>query len=172
MERKTYANRPAKLAARVRIEDFLSDKATPTRVSLKLRESESSDRLILDAQAFQVTDTGRFVAGPDGRPSRTPGTAQTIATSGLGDTHTLHPGWVRIVGDYNESTFEKSATFGPGRPIDPPNFATNPTGQHYDTDTGIGYRYEEGLVLKIARDKVEELDRVLANSAPLSGIDF
>lgn len=172
MERKTFGNRPTKIAARVRIEDFLSDKTTPTRVSLKLRESDSSDRLIIDAQAFQVTDTGRFVAGPDGRPSRTPGTAHTIATSALGDTHTLHPGWVRIVGDYDHTTFEPTATRGPGVPVDPPDLIANPTGQHYDTDTGTGYRWDEGEVLRIAKSKVEELDRILANSAPISGIDF
>lgn len=172
MELTTFPNRPAQLPPRTRLEDFTTDGGVRARVSLRLRESEGSDRLVIDAQAFEVDADGHFVNAPDGRPSRTPGTGHTIAASSLGDTHTLQPGWVRIVGDYDPHTFESTAPRGEGRPADPPDFDANPTGQYYDTTTGIGYRWDEGEVLRVAKGKVQELERILANSAPIAGIDF
>lgn len=171
MKAVTLGNRPTTLAPRVRIEDYEED-GKFFRVSLVLRESRNDDNVEIDTQAFEVDADGRFVTGPDGRPSRTSGNSNVVAASGLGDTHTLKPGWVRIVGDYNQENFEPTATFGPGKPTAKPNFETNPTGQHYDTETGIGYRWERGLIQDLARERVKDMNRIRANSAPLAGIDF
>lgn len=172
MKSVTLGNRPATLAPRVRIEDFEVGTGKFVRVSLILRESRNDDNLQIDSQAFEVDATGLFVPGPDGRPSRTNGLSHVIAASALSDTHTLKAGWVRIVGDYTDATFEPTAPRAAGKPVAPPNLATNPTGQSYDPATGIGYRWDAGEAAKIAKARVTDMARVRANSAPLAGIDF
>lgn len=170
MDHVTLGNRPATMPPRTKIEDY-QDGATYVRVSLKLL-APSTDSLTLDAQAFQVDATGAIVAGPDGRPSRTPGTQHSVITSSLGDTHTLAPGWVRVVGDYTAESFEPDAPRGSGRPTAPPAVGDT-TGMYFDTATGIGYRYDaDGETGRIARGKVDEMLRILANSDALAGLDF
>lgn len=169
MKSVTLGNRPVTLAPRTKIEDF-EDDGKYVRVSLKLRET-TTDNIEIDAQAFEVDANGFFVAAPDGRPSRTRGTVHLVNASSLGDTHTLKPGWVRIVGDYNRETFEKSAVFAPGKPTQKPD-DTNPTRQHYDTDTGIGYKWSRGETNGIARAKAKEMIELGNNSAPIAGMDF
>lgn len=165
-------NRPAKLPPRTRIVDFEVD-GRFARVSLRLLEG-ADNNVRLDAQAFEVDAKGRFVTSPDGRPSRTPGTTHVVVASGLGNTHTLLPGWVRVVGDYDATTFEKTAPRGTGKPPadTPPDRAVNPTGQYYDEAEGVGYRWDEGVAMTVAKGKVDELVAIARNSAPLSGIDF
>lgn len=173
MERVTLGNRPATLPPRCKIEDFLHD-GKYVRVSLKLREGTVENHFILDAQAFEVDANGLNVVGPDGRPSRTSNSGHTIETTSIGDTHTLNPGWVRIVGDYDANTFEPTAVRGTGgKPTEEPEISTNPTRQFYDTDSGIGYRWDdEGESLRICKSKVLEMCNIIRNSAPLAGIDF
>lgn len=173
MERATLGNRPTTQAPMSRIEDFVVD-GTHVRVSLKLKPGPSDDIHIIDAQAFEVDANGINIPAPDGRPSRTGSTGHTVQASSLGDTHTLKPGWVRIVGDYDASTFEPTAARAMGKPVAgvEPDWESNPTGQHFDTETGIGYRWDEGENLRVARGKVQELLALLRNSAPIAGIDF
>lgn len=170
MERITLGNRPESLQPRTRIEDF-SHNGVNARVSLKLVEA-GGDKLLIDAQAFEVDSNGSYKFAPDGRPSRTPGTSHMVMASSLGDTHTLNPGWIRIVGDYDAGTFESTAARGEGRPVSEPEWATNPTGQYYDNTSGVGYRWDEGEVLRIAKGKVTELMNIVANSGSISGIEF
>jgi len=172
MQNITLGNRPATLAPRTRILDFQTDAGMRARVSLKLREGADSEKLMIDAQAFEVDANGVNVIAPDGRPSRTPSTEQMVQASSLGDTHTLNPGWVRIVGDYDETTFEASAPRGTGKPTAEPDWTTNPEGQYYDMASGIGYRWSEGETLRIAKGKVAELANIVSNSSAISGIDF
>lgn len=167
----TLKNRPATPAPRTRLYDFQEDDVL-VRVSLRLQEAQESGNLTIDAQAFQVDAEGQYMAAPDGRPSRSPGSKHVLHTSSLGDTHSLHPGWVRIVGDYDAATFEKTATRSAGRPVEEPDFETNPTGQHFNESTGVGYRWSQGEAYAIALGKAEELLRIVKNSAPLSGLDF
>lgn len=176
MERTTLGNRPATLPPRMKIEDFAAE-GHHVRVSLKLIERQATDlsvlpTLMISAQAFEVNADGFNITGPDGRPSRTPETMHSVIASSLGDTHTLNPGWVRIAGDFDRDTFEQSAVFANGKPTDEPDWEANPTGQHYDTFTGKGYRWVEGETLGVARAKVDEMLNIIRNSAPLAGIDF
>lgn len=172
MQTITLGNRPAALAPRTRIVDFQADSGLRARVSLKLREGVDADKLMIDAQAFEVDANGVNVIAPDGRPSRTPSTEQMVLASSLGDTHTLNPGWVRIVGDYDETTFDATATRAAGKPTAEPDWQTNPNGQHYDTATGIGYRWSEGETMRIAKGKVDELANIVNNSSAIAAIDF
>lgn len=142
------------------------------RVSLKLTEA-GPDKMMLDAQAYEVDANDVLVDGPDARPSRTGSSQSMVIPSSLGDTHTLHPGWVRIVGDYNAETFDPTAPQTEGKPSGEPDWETNLNGQHYDTLTGIGYRWDkDGEVIRIARGKAEELLNIVRNSNPIAGIDF
>lgn len=170
MERITLGNRPANLPPMTRIEDFQHD-GRNVRVSMKLLQSDG-EKLIIDAQAFEIDADGAYIAGPDGRPSRTRGLQSVVQASSLGDTHTLNPGWVRIVGDYDGNTFEPSAPRGEGKPTGEPDWQANPTGQFYDTASGIGYRWDEGETLRIAKARAEELCNIARNSSPLAGVEF
>lgn len=177
MQRINLDNRPAVLPPRNRIEDFVTASSVRVRVSLKLIEA-GGDKLLIDAQAFEVNADGININAPDGRPSRTPGTQHAVLATSLASvvnpdgTHTLNPGWVRIVGDYDAETFEPTASRSLERPSGEPDWDTNPTGQHYNAATGIGYRWDEGEVLRIARSKVDDLISIISNSAPIAGIDF
>src|SRR5690606_15603155 len=159
MEPTTLGNRPDPLAPLTRLQDF-TDGTTRVPVSLRLRPGSAPDSLFLDAQAFEVDATGAYVPAPDSRPSRTPETSQTNATSSHGDTHTLNPGWVRKQGTYTADDFTVT---GSGKPTGEGDAGD----EYFDTDTGIGYRWDEGEVMRIARGKADEMLRILANSAPL-----
>jgi hypothetical protein len=174
MEITTLGNRPETLAQRTRILDFDLGDGNFARVSLKQTDVQP-DRLTLSAQAYQVDAQGNILFGPDGRPSRTQDTSHVInITSFIGQdrTHTLDPGWVRVVGDYDGDTFEPTAPRGEENPTDEPDWEENPTGQFYNTDTGIGYRWDDGEALRIARGKAADMQSIVAGSALIAGIEF
>lgn len=160
MNETTLGNRPDPLAPLTRIVDFNAD-GVFVRVSLRLRQSAPAT-LTIDAQAFEVDASGAYVSGPDGRPSRTPESTHSVSTSGLGDTHTLSPGWVRKVGTYTAQDFELQA-----QPESP-----EAGDEYFDPATDTAYRWDEGETLRIARGKADEMLRIRANSAPLAGISF
>jgi len=164
----TLGNRPDTLPPRTRISDY-SSAGQSIRVTLKLVDPQP-DRIVIDAQAFAVDARGAFLTAPDGRPSRTPSSAHVIIASALGDTHTLTPGWVRVVGDYTEATLPADVPRASGRPTDPP--ASNPSGQIYDTQTGTLWRWDAGELAHIETAKAQELLALLAHSGAISGLEF
>lgn len=174
MNLTTLGNRPDPLAPGVRVVDFDAGDGAFIRVSLKKLEA-LADRLTISAQAYQVNASGVPLNGPDARPSRTQDTSHVIDITGFyGDdrTHTLDPGWVRVVGTYDEASFEASAPRGTAIPATEPDLETNPTGQFFNTATGKGYRWDEGEALRIARDKASEMKSIIAGSAIIAGIEF
>jgi len=166
----TLGNRPDTLPPRTRISDY-SSAGQSIRVTLKLVDPQP-DRIVIDAQAFAVNAHGAFLTAPDGRPSRTPSSAHVVIASSLGDTHTLHPGWVRVVGDYDEATVSADIPRGSGRPAAAPDANTNPSGQVYDTDTGTLWRWDAGELAHIETAKAHELLTLLAHSGAISGLEF
>lgn len=170
MERITLGNRPASIPATTRIEDFLHD-GIRVRVCMDLLRGPD-DTLIIDAQAFEVDAAGAFVSGPNVRPSRTRGLQTTVQASSLGDTHTLSAGWVREVGTYTADSFAPYAPRGEGKPTAEPDWQANPSGQYFDTAAGIGYRWDEGEALRIAKARAEELCNIVRNSSALAGLGF
>jgi len=162
----TLGNRPATLPPRTRIRDYSSADHF-VRVTLKLVDPQP-DRIVIDAQAFAVDARGVFLTAPDGRPSRTPSSAHVIIASALGDTHTLNPGWVRVVGDYTEATLPADVPRASGRPTDPP--ASNR--QCFDSDTGTLWRWDAGELARIETAKAQELLAILAHSGAISGLEF
>lgn len=163
MERTTLKNRPVALAPMTRLEDFTDGKGF-VRVSLTLRQGDA-EQLTIDAQGFEVDGKGANVIAPDGRPSRTPGTQHTVMASALGDTHTLNPDWVRIVGTYTAADFTATGTGKPSKP-------GTDGDEYFDTASEIGYRWDEGEVLRIARGKADEMGRIRSNSRQIAGLAF
>lgn len=161
MDRTTLGNRPVQMPPTSRIEDF-TDGTNRVRVSLKLLQA-SPDVVLISAQAFEVDANGFNLPGPDGRPSRTPDTTTTIIASSLGHTHTLQPGWVLKLGTYTQADFTV---------IGKPEGEGAVGDEYFDQATQRGYRWDEGETLRIARDKAEEMVRILANSPALAGISF
>jgi hypothetical protein len=174
MKRVTLGNRPVAVQPGTRTEDFDTGVGNFVRVSMKKVEAQS-DRLTLSAQAYQVNAEGSYVPGPDGRPSRTQDTTHSINITGFyGEdrTHTLDPGWVRVVGDYDEANFESTALRGTAIPVGEPDWATNPTGQFFNTATSKGYRWDEGEALRIARSKAGDMQSIIDGSSIIAGIEF
>jgi hypothetical protein len=137
------------------------------RVVLVPQESKP-DRFVVEAQAFEIDANGVLAPGPDGVASRTPGTQHTIARAALGDTATVQPGWVRVVGDYNATNvgedFEQVATNLVQR---------NATGKFYNTTTGKAYRWDIGCLEEIRQGKAQELANILSqqgNALQLLGL--
>lgn len=113
-------------------------------------------RFVVEAQAFEVGAAGGLIAGPFGQASRTPGTQHIIVRSSLGDTHTVQPGYVRVVGDYDPinvgEEYERVAQ----------NLTTkNETGKFFNTTTEIAYRWDDGELETIRQGKVKELATLL-----------
>lgn len=119
-------------------------------------QEASPDRFVVSAQAFEVDAAGGLVAGPYGMSSRTPGTQHIIVRSSLGDTHTVQPGYVRVVGDYDAlnvgDEFEK---------VEVNLTQKNETGKFYNTVTEIAYRWDNGELETIRQGKVKELSTLL-----------
>lgn len=167
MQTVTLGNRPATIAAMTKLVDF-SDGDTHIRVSVRLLNTDKPDTLVLDAQAFQVDAAGAMVCADDGRPSRSPGSQHTVAMSSLSDTHTLKGGWVRDTGAYTAENFGPDAVHGSGKPGDSADAAQ----PYFDDASGIGYRWDDGETMRVARGKAEELLRIIANSGALLGASF
>lgn len=138
------------------------------RVILEVQQRKN-DRVEIEAQAFEIDADGTLLSAPSGAASRTSGTTHVIATSGIaGGTHTLKPGWVRIVGDYNEDTFNADAP----RVTEKPTEAGEFNAQAYDTTTGIGYRYDMGELERIRQGKCDEMLAIINQSSQLADLDF
>lgn len=156
MKKVKLAKMPAK-----RAQDFELDNSKFARVIYKPVESRP-DRIVIEAQAFEVDAKGQFVAYETGEPSRTPSTTHTISVTGLGDTHTLDPGWVRVVGtfDFNAGSVPEGTTKVTALP------ATGEEGDHVWYKEAL-YRWDKGVLLTILEGKAAELENLLKNSATL-----
>lgn len=173
MEQITLPNRPTNLSPKVEVLEFAHE-GIKARVILSLDDSLNNGHLLLQAQAYQMTDDGGFVSAPNGYPSRTSNTTHTVLATSLGskavpNTHTLTPGWVKHLppnqtavsvdnlpeGSVVAETLPVSASVGDLVFVEP-----------------YLYRWDEGIATATARSKVEELLMILANSAPLSGLGF
>ena len=171
MQEVVLGNRPVQQAPMSKLLDF-EHEGKHIRVSIKLSQADPVN-LVINAQAFEVDANGVNITAPDGRPSRTGDTGHSVIMSALGDTHTLKPGWTRIVGQYDQESFEASAPRGTEKPVAEPDWATNPTGQFYNTATDQAWKWDsEGEVFRLAKAKVEEMMNIIRNSAPLAGLDF
>ncbi len=152
---------------KIEIEGFTSPRATHyaladglfCRIVLIPQESKP-DRFVIEAQAFEIDADGTLIAGPDGIASRTPGTSHTIARSALGDTCTIQPGWVRVVGDYDAGTVGDDFDLVTVVPAE-----KNTAGKVYNTVTGIAYRWDEGCLERIRQGKAKELQDLLLQQA-------
>lgn len=159
MNRVTLPGLPDKRAA-----DYDLGDGKFARVIYMPQESKP-DRKMIEVQAFQIDAKGRFVSQPNGAPSRTPGTVHVISTTGVGDTHTLLPGWTRVVGDYNESNLPPNAKVMDALPN-----TANVNDQVYVDPTL--YRWDEGMVESIMRGKAKELGDLLRNSMALADFEL
>lgn len=171
MQEVTLGNRPTAMAPMTKIVDFQVETGY-VRVCLKLSQPDPIN-LVISAQAFEVDDQGVNLVAPDGRPSRTGDTSHTLIASSLGDTHTLKPGWVKIMTTYIEADFDASVPRGEINPTLEPDWSNNPEGKFFNTATQTAWRWEStGEIMRIANGKVEEMMTIIRNSAPLSGLDF
>jgi hypothetical protein len=167
MEKVTLPGLPERRAADYQLDGFNAPRYA--RVIYTPQESKP-DRKIIDAQAYEVDANGNFVAAPLGYPSRTPGTLHTIAMHGIGDTHTITPGWVRIVGNYDpEATAGATNALPTGTEFVETRPATGTAGA-FIWWQGQLYQWQEGILDQILRGKAEELAGILRNS--LASQDF
>lgn len=153
-------NRPSIVAPRTEILDFESN-GKYFRVSMKLVDADGGV-ISIDVQAFEVDSSGVNKLGPDGRPSRTTASVKTVMASSLNDTHTMNPGWVRIVGNYVAVDFENFA-----QPTDP-----EIGDKWFNLATQTGYEYVEGEKFRIAKGAVNDMLAIIANSDAIAGIGF
>lgn len=138
------------------------------RVVLEVQQRKT-DRVEVEAQAFEIDADGNLLSAPNGAASRTPGTSHVIATSGVaGGTHTMKPGWVRVVGDYDADTFAADAERVTGKPTADAPVDT----QVFDTVEGVGYRFDMGEIERIRQGKCDELRNIINQSAALADLDF
>lgn len=168
MERITLPNTPAGLSPMDAALDYSFSNGRFARVILEMSEGEM-DHFKIKAQAYELDAQGNMVQAPKGYPSRTRQTNHTVARSSLGDTATLAPGWVRVppaAGTTIDATNVPEGTqFADTLP------ATGELGDMVFIDSTL-YRWEKGVARQIAEAKVEELQTVLQNSAPLSNLGF
>lgn len=159
MNKVSLPGLPAKRAA-----DYDIGNGNYARVIYTPQESKP-DRKQIEAQAFQIDANGNFVPADTGVPSRTAGTVHVISVTGIGDTHTLTPGWVRVVGDYNADSLPEGTTIVEILP------ATADVGDTaYMGDTM--YRWDEGMLETILKGKAQELADLIRNSTALNDFEL
>lgn len=170
MERVTLPNAPAKRSA-----DFQLDGFDPPRFARVVYQPQETkpDRVMVEAQAFEVDADGRLVAYSTGAPSRTSGTLHMIGKSGVGDTHTLQPGWVRVVGDYSPTPDpdSKQTALPEGCQIVSEKPATGNPGDLIYVDPTM-YRWDEGMLEGVMKAKAEELAGLIRNTAAIADIEL
>lgn len=167
MDKVTLPGLPDKRAADYQLDGF--DPPRFARVKYVPQESKP-DRAQIECQAFEVDAQGNFVAW-NGEPSRTSGSIHVIAKSGIGDTHTLQPGFVRVVGDYAEDPGVGQDALPEGTVVLeslPPTGA--PGDQVYVAPTL--YRWDVGMLETIMRGKAEELAGLIRNSEAIGNFEI
>jgi hypothetical protein len=138
------------------------------RVILEVQQRKS-DRVEVEAQAFQIDADGAFIAAPSGAASRTSGTTHVISTSGVATgTHVLKPGWVRVVGDYNFETVPEDVPRVSAKPSEPGEIDA----RAFDEVAGILYRFDMGELERIRQGKCEELKAIINQSSALAELDI
>lgn len=162
---KTVLPNQADRMADYKLEEF--DPPRYARVKYVPQESRP-DRVVIEAQAFEVDANGNFISikhGPKaGEPSRTSGTSHVIALSGISaGTHTLKPGWVKVPGSYDPSLPDGSVG---GLPEGVPRVDSLPS--QANTNDQVWYnntlwRWDEGMIESVMRSKAEELAALLRN---------
>lgn len=172
MKKKTLPNAPARRFGDYELEGFTPPRFA--RVIYQLIESKP-DRKVIEAQAFEVDALGALVPYETGAPSRTPGTTHTIAASGMGDTHTLAPGWVRVVPP-SGTTWTLGDTAMPRNlpegcePVDAlPEVGVE--GQQVFFNEQV-MAWSLGVVETILRGKAEELAGILRNAEQLGDLNL
>lgn len=172
MERVTLPGLPEKRAADYQLDGF--DPPRFARVKYTPQESKP-DRAQIECQAFEVDAAGNFVAIPNGpkagEPSRTSGTIHVISISGVGDTHTLQPGWVRVVGDYSPTPNEAQSGLPEGAQILEALPASGGIGDHVYVAPTL-YRWDVGMVESTMRAKAEELAGLIRNSTAIANFEL
>lgn len=132
-------------------------------------QNRRPDRVELEVQAFEVNSNGKLVDGPQGIASRTSGTPHTIELSGVATgTHTLLPGWVRVVGTYDDASLPPEVARVSGKPTEP----AEPGAKAYDTVAGIQYSYSLGEVEALRQAKCEELLAIITQSSAIAELDL
>jgi hypothetical protein len=173
MERTTLPNQPANLAGGRRVIDFDLGDGNFARVTLGVSGIVRGDRVEVEAKAYQLDAAGNFVHAPDGEVSCTNRTTHVIALSGVVSdppTHTLRPGWIRIVGDYTPESLGEEYERGTGKP---PTGEANASGLYLDTATGTAFRFDAlGEVERIAENKAAEMGNVIRQSEQLSAFSL
>lgn len=132
-------------------------------------QNRRNDRVEIEAQAFEVNANGKLMEGPQGIASRTSGTPHTIELSGVAaGTHSLKPGWVRVIGTYDEATLPPEVTRVTGKPT-----VDGTIGELvYDTTKGVQYRYVAGELEDLRQLKCAELLAVITQSNSIADLDF
>lgn len=132
-------------------------------------QNRRPDRVELEVQAFEVNSNGKLLEGPQGIASRTSGTVHTVELSGVAvGTHTLKPGWVRVVGTYDDASLPPEVARVTGKPTEP----AAPGAKAYDPASGIQYSYSVGEVEGLRQAKCEELLAIVAQSSAIDDLDI
>lgn len=168
MEKVTLPGLPDRRAA-----DYQLDGFNPPRYArvVYVPQESKPDRKQIEAQAFEVDSEGRLVPAANGSPSRTPGTIHLIAASGIGDTHTLQPGWVRVVGDYSPTPAEGQDSLPQGA-VEALSLPLTGTEGEMVYVSPVLYRWDAGMLESIMRAKASELAGLLRNAAALVDFDL
>jgi hypothetical protein len=146
---------PAKRAADYQLDGF-DDQPRYARVIYVPQETKP-DRAMVEVQAFEIDADGRFMCAPNGAPSRTNGSIHVISMTGMGDTHTLVPGFVRVVGDYNADNLPEGAALATELP------ESGEPGDMVYIDPTL-YRWDIGALETIMQGKANDLAGLLRNS--------
>lgn len=166
--KRDLPNKPAKRASDYQLDGFEPPRFA--RVVYSPIESLPHSKVI-EAQAFEVDAGGNLVAAPNGASSRTPGSRHSLMTTGIGDTHTLVPGWIRVPGNFKLVAEVGQLGVPPGtRPLDALP-AEGTVGENVWVQDKL-YRWDEGMLEGILRAKADELAGILRNSSALTSFEL
>lgn len=153
MEKTSLPGLPVRRAA-----DYILDGFDPPRHArvIYVPQETKPHYTTIEVQAFEVDAAGAFCSAPNGSPSCTAATPHQIMLSGVGDTHTLVPGWVRVVGTFDIDTIPEVAQVLDVLP------GSGSVGDFVWCNEKL-YKWSIGMLEEIMQGKAQELAGMLRN---------
>lgn len=177
--RITSLNRPASMPPATAIEELDLGTGRYCRVvitrggvdprSVAEQQADLENLVMVTKKAVQIDAEGNIISQPNGLASATRTTTETVDITSIGDTHVWRPSWVRVPVPAGENWH--AGNLPPGCTVVEALPASGVSGERVYLDPTV-YAWSDGLVAAMADAKGDELLRILASSAQLSGVEF
>lgn len=133
------------------------------------QQANAENLVTVTKKAVQIDIDGNIISQPNGLASATRTTTENVDLTGIGDSYSWRPAWVRVpvpTGEnWNANNLPPDCTVVAALP------ASGVSGARVYLDPTV-YEWSDGLVAAMSDCKGDELLRIVVNSAQLAGVEF